>query len=224
MPRGGGRALAGALAAACLAAAPSPAAAVCGWPGYSYAGLESANPVLGVAATISSLRAARVESGHVAAWVGVGGEGAGPGGSDEWIQVGLTATPGSAQVLYYEIKRPGEPLRYVPLAHVQPGEPRRVAVLAVRSRPDHWRVWVGERPVGPPVFLPGSRAWTAVATAESWDGGSPACNRYAFRFDRVAVATEAGGSWQTLRRGYVVQDRGYRVVRRSTASFLAISS
>ena len=90
------------------------------------------------------------------------------------------------------------------------------------GRPGHWRVWVDGRAVSKAYFLPGSHgAWEPVATAESWDGGKPACNRYSYSFDGVSIATDPGGSWQRLSAGYLVQDAGYRVIRRSAASFLA---
>jgi hypothetical protein len=60
-----------------------------------------------------------------------------------------------------------------------------------------------------------------MAMGESWDGGRPACNRYSYRFERVSVARAPGGSWQAARGGDVLQDPGYRVIRRAPASFVA---
>ena len=63
--------------------------------GYTYAGVyRTDKPVAGVAASISMTSLPSVNSGpggHVAAWVGVGGAGMGPGGTDEWLQVGLAS-------------------------------------------------------------------------------------------------------------------------------------
>ncbi len=218
--------LATCLAALAVTGSMAAAGDSCGWSGYSYAGLGSAEPVHGLAATLSVVRAPRVERGHVAAWVGVGGNGAGPGGSDEWLQVGLSTLPGStASRLYYEVKLPRAPARYVQLgAPVRAGARHRVAVLAVRGRPHWWRVWVDSRPIALPVFLPASHGrLRPIATGESWDGGEPACNRYAYRFGRVMLAARPGGSWRALSGGYVLEDPGYRVLRRSPNGFLAMN-
>jgi hypothetical protein len=201
-----------ALAALCLAA---PAFGACGWPGYSYAGVTSTGAVTSVAATVTPLRQPDVESGHVAAWVGVGGYGAGPGGVDEWIQAGIAARAGDGQVLYVEWKRPGSKRRYVEVdATVTVGERHRLAVVEVRD--DVWRVFVDGRTVASAVRLRGSHdRLAAVATGESWDGGQPACNRFAYRFAGLAL----GGGGRTAE----LEDPGYRVVRSATA-FVARST
>lgn len=219
-------ALSVAFAAALVWIAPAAAGPACGWQGYSYAGLESAARAYGVAATVTSLAPPRVESGHVAAWVGVGGHGAGPGGSDAWIQVGLSAFPGSSGRLYYELKRPETPVRYVELgAPVPAGERHRVAVLELASKPNWWRAWVDGRPVTPPVLLRGSHgSWKPVATTESWDGGRPACNRYRYRYERVMLASRAGGGWTALSTTHVIRSPRYRVIRRPPAGFDAFSA
>ena len=82
---------------------------------YSYAGISSPLRAHGVGAAVTALSAPRVLQGHVAGWVGVGGPGLGPGGSDEWIQVGLSAFPGSDSRMYYEVKQPGYDAKYVEL-------------------------------------------------------------------------------------------------------------
>ena len=217
------------LATTALGVAAAPASAVvggCGGLGYSYAGLASAERTHGIAATLSAVRAPSVESGHVAAWVGVGGSRAGPGGSDEWLQVGLSAFPGAtASRLYYEVKLPRSAARYVRLGPpLRTGERHRVAVLALPSRPHWWRVRVDGRPVGTPVFLPASYGrLTPVATGESWDGGEQVCNGYGYRFGRVALAARPGGSWRDLSDAYAIEDPGYSVIRRPGGSFLAVS-
>lgn len=215
--------LALALAAALFLSSQSRASAVCGSSGYSYAGLMSAEPAFGVAATVTALSPPRVENGHVGAWVGVGWIDAAPNGGGEWIQVGLSAFPGVGSRIYYEVMVPGEAPRYVELdAEVTPGESHRLAVLELTSRPDWWRVWVDGRPVGEPVYLPGSHgAWEPIATAESWDGGRPACNRFAYRFERLAVAARPGGRWKPLLVGAELTAPGYRLVRHTRTTFVA---
>ena len=120
------------LAAAATDATPSRAtgAEVCGNPGYSYAGYQHRGRAHGVRATLSAMARPYVASGHVAAWIGVGGPGAGPNGADEWIQVGLSAFSDGSSQLYYEVTRPGVPPTYHQIdAVVRPGERKRVVVL-----------------------------------------------------------------------------------------------
>src|SRR4051812_29915050 len=102
---------------------PSPASAACGAAGYVYAGLEGWQAGHGVAATVAPVSAPQVSAGHVAAWIGVGGPGSGPNGTDVWLQVGVSALPGGPAHLYYEVAQPGRSVRYVELGTaVQPGE------------------------------------------------------------------------------------------------------
>ena len=73
---------------------------------YSYAGLLASSARYGVSAAISLLGSPTVRGGHVAAWVGVGGTGMGPGGTDEWLQVGLASFDRPDGRLYYELALP----------------------------------------------------------------------------------------------------------------------
>jgi hypothetical protein len=229
MPRASlvGAALA-ALAAACASVAPASAGervGTCGPIGYSYAGLASREPAHGVAARITTLSQPNVRYGHVAAWVGVGGPGAGPNDEDEWLQVGVSAFPfpNRGPSLYYELTLPGKKPKYTTLNRdVRPGSSHDVAVLELADRPDYWRVWVSGSPMTPPIYLPASHGrFPPIATAESWNGGSTACNGYGFRFDGVKVAAP-GGSWKPLlEAGMVLQDPGYRVKVLGRSSFLA---
>jgi hypothetical protein len=179
-----------------------------------------------VKATLTALSLPEVAWGHVAGWVGVGGPGMGPNGEDEWIQVGFSGFAGSGTKLYYEVTRPGAAPEYFEVeSEVPVGAARRVAVLEMAFRENWWRVWVDGRPVSQPVFLPGSHGtWTPMATAESWNAGRAACNRFQYRFDGVMVAERPGGAWNRLSPGYTFEDPGYRVVRREPASFLATAS
>jgi hypothetical protein len=213
------------LAALC-AAAPSATAATaarCGVAGYSYAGVASAQAAPGAAATVTALRAPGVEHGHVAAWIG--GAGMGPRGSDEWLQAGLVARPGGSQRLYVEWKRPGSSRGYLELAgSVAVGDRHRLAVRELDGRPSVWRAYVDGAAVGPAVRLPGSHGrFPAVATAESWDGGRPSCNRFAFRFAALWVAQQDRGALAAP--AFVrIQDPGYRVEMRERATFVARSN
>src|SRR5205823_13691537 len=92
-------------ALAAFSVAPAAQAAGCGPRGYAWAGLEVAGTAgHGIGATLTSVATPVVQHGHVAGWVGVGGPSEGPGGTAEWLQVGLN-TPsqvGGRQKLYYE--------------------------------------------------------------------------------------------------------------------------
>ena len=225
MPRLRPRVLAAALAIASLCLAfPAWASAACGSSGYAYAGLASSNRAYGVATHLQTVGTPQVLSGHVAGWVGVGGPGSGPNGTNEWIQVGFSAFPGSSfSSLYYEVAQPNGVPQYHEIASGLPaGTTRKVAVLELAGRRGWWRVFVDDRAVGEAVYLPGSHgAWRPLATTETWGAGSFVCNRFSYRFGSVAVATRPGGGWQRLTRHYTFQNHGYRIRRLTAATFLA---
>jgi len=212
------------LVAACALLTPSGgrAAAACGFSAYSYAGVLSTQSRHGVSAAITPIGAPTVRGGHVAAWVGVGGEGLGPGGTDEWLQAGISARPGEGIALYYELALPGAAPRYVMLkGHLRPGRGYRIAVLESRQHPGSWQVWVNGVRMTPRIYLRGSHgAWRPVATTESWDGGVGACNSFKFSFSNVSVAARPGGSWSPM-DARVINGPGFKVTRRGLASFVA---
>lgn len=201
------------------------AVAACSAAGYAYAGVMGGNGVAGVAATLTSAAAPGVSVGHVAAWVGVGGPNAGPGHTDEWLQVGMSSLGGGSLRLYYEVVAPGLPLRYVDLGRGAVGRPTRVAVLELPARPSFWRVWVDNRPVSKPLRLRGSeRRLVPVATAESWRpaAAKPGCNTFAYRFGRVRVVGQRGGSWSSFHAAWTLHRSPYAVEQRGDG-FLATS-
>jgi hypothetical protein len=200
-----------------LAHAGSAAPSAC-WSGYSYAGVQSPGSAYGVSATLRMLSTPTVQSGHVAAWIGVGGAGLGPGGADEWLQVGIARDQGGADRLYYEVKRPGDATAtYVQLGAVRSGTTYKVAVLERRSQKHAWRVWINDAPASPTFTLPGSHgAFQPVATAESWDGGRSVCNGYSFEFGDLAVASEPGGGWRPMELARVLRDPAYQLSLRSS--------
>jgi hypothetical protein len=213
-----------ALAAACAFAVPTGAraAGACGASAYSYAGLLDSTVRYGVAATISPLDAPTVRAGHVAAWVGVGGEGEGPNGADEWLQAGISVEPDRGSALYYELTLPGRPTRYVMLkGHLPLDRSYHVAVLESRQQRGSWAVWVNGTRVTGLIHLPGSHGvWRPVATTESWNGDVGACNRFAFAFAHVTVAAQPGGSWTPM-LAEVIDSPGFEVAKRTPASFVA---
>ena len=186
---------------------------VAGNGGYTYAGHQATYRGHGVRATISAVRAPDVVAGHVAGWVGVGGPGQGPNGEDSWLQVGIASVPGVEPFVYAEITRGGRYPRFVLLEEAVPvGESRRLAVLEMGRRPGWWRVWVDGKPATGPIHLRGSSGrWAPIATAESWNGGQVACNRFSFRFERVSVSYGGGGSWRPFVPGYHFLDGEYKL-------------
>lgn len=178
--------------------------------GYSYAGHQSAYRGHGVRATIMLTRAPALEAGHVAGWVGVGGPGQGANGGDAWIQSGIASMPGLAPMLYAEITREGRDPEFVVLREsVEVGRSHRIAVLEVAKRKDWWRVWVDGEPATAPVRLRGSSGrWAPIATAESWNGRTAACNAFGFRFERVSVSYGGGGSWRPFVSAHRFLDGG----------------
>jgi len=175
--------------------------------GYSYSGLQNGGPAAGVAASIRFARPAAVRAGHVAAWVGVGGVGLGPGGSSEWLQTGIAFVAGGKAALYYEVRRPQDPgVRFVELRPVAVGQTHRFAVAEVKS--DVWVATIDGQRVSPRVSLPGSNDFPPVATAESWNGGrAGVCNRFAFDF--MKLSTRASGAWRAFHPARVFHDPGY---------------
>ena len=152
---------------------------------------------------------------------GVGGPGAGPDGETQWIQVGLNGLYGGEARVYYEVTLPNQPPRYAEVdTDVRPRDSHRVAVAEVAGRRDVWAVWVDGTRVGETFHLPGSHGrWQPMATAESWNAGTRSCNRFAYRFSRISVATRSR-SWRRFDAGHRFEDPGYRV-RRTRAGFVA---
>jgi hypothetical protein len=156
-------------------------------------------------------------SSHVAGWVGVGGPGLGPHGSDEWLQVGLaTFGDSTGGRLYYELAQPGRSPQYVELASgIVPGIRVRVAVMELPFARDQWIV-VSPSGISGPFYLPRShRAWAPVATGESY-AETTQCNRYAYRFGRIELA-RSDGSWERLRSAQTLRDPGWRLHRHGAA-------
>lgn len=194
--------------------------------GYSYAGVAAPAKAFGISASVTPMGGFNVLAGHVAGWVGVGGPGKGPHGSDEWLQVGFSGFPSlNGNDLYYELTLPnGRPTYHQVATDLPFGQPARFAVLEIQGRRDWWRVWVNGKPASAPIHLPGSHGrWAPIATAESWDGGTNgACNGFLYRFDHVAVAAAPGGGWRPLANALDITSTGTRVQpSRGKASFVA---
>jgi hypothetical protein len=178
--------------------------------GYTYAGHQATTAGHGVRATITLTRALNVTAGHVAGWVGVGGPGQGVNGEDAWLQVGIASVEETQPFVYAEIARDGRQPQFMLLQEgLRIGESHRLALLEMSGRPGWWQVWVDGNPKMKPLRIEGSSGrWAPIATAESWDGGRGACNRFAFRFERVSVSYGSGGSWRPFVPGYQFLDGG----------------
>jgi hypothetical protein len=207
------------VAASGTATAGRSAGATCAMPaghdGYTYAGHQANDRGHGVRATITPTRPAEVAAGHVASWVGVGGPGQGAQGGNAWIQAGVATVPGMGTMLYAEVTREGRSPKFILLREgVEVGRSYRVAVLEMAGRTGWWRVWVDGTPATRPVHIRGSSGrWSPIATAESFNGGKPACNRFAYRFEGVSVAHGGGGAWRPFVPGHRFLDSGYRLRR-----------
>jgi len=177
-----------------------------GSSGYSYGGPGATSRAYGISAIITPLGLFDVLNGHVAGWVGVGGPGEGPYGTNEWIQIGYAGFPSlTGNNIYYEVMQPGRfPIYHQIAAGVPNGTPAKMTVLEMHSRPNWWRVWLDHKPVSAPILLPGSHhRWTPVATTESWDGGTGGvCNTFDYSFSHVSIAHAPGGGWQQVADGY----------------------
>jgi len=205
----------GAMAAAVLSG--SATAFACGSNGYSYAGLVASQRAFGISAMVTSVDDFDILHGHVAGWVGVGGPGEGPGGTNEWLEVGLSRFPGViGSDVYYEVALPGRFPVYHQIASSLPaGKAVEVAVLEMHNRPDRWRVSLNGRLVSRPIRLPGSHdRWTPIATAESWDGGpGHTCNTFLYDFRRLELAHAAGGGWHPFSGGSRIESSVTRIRR-----------
>ena len=147
----------------------------------------------------------------MAAWVGVGGAGAGATGEDEWIQVGLVAYQSGSVRLYYELMR-GTKRNYVEVdSDVAAGESHRVTVTEVLGARGWWRATVDGRAVAEPVYLAGSRrGWQPVATAENWRGD---CGVNGFRFRFRRVEERESRSWKPLKQPFLLEDKSFQLRR-----------
>jgi hypothetical protein len=194
--------------------------------GYSYSGMAARHSAFGISATVTPLGSFQVLAGHVAGWVGVGGPGEGPNGTDEWLQVGFSGFPQlTGNALYFEVTQPNGNPTYHQLATGMPaGRSVHLAVLEMHTRPDYWRVWVDRKPASQPIYLPRSHGrWSPIATAESWDGGTGGtCNDFLYRFHRVSVASFPGGGWHQLLAGNRIGDAATKLAwQPRSASFVA---
>jgi len=130
----------------------------------------------------------------------------------------LAQAEGTMQ-LYYDVRRGGAWTRHLGPV-VQPGERHFVKVARIHRHSKLWRVRIDRSAIGPATRLAGGSKWLrAVATAESWDGGAPTCNRFQYAFGSVQV--KHGRGWRRVNRQKLIQDPGYKVLKQHKSRFLA---
>jgi hypothetical protein len=215
----------GAFGASRVAAAPSSVpAASCSSQPYAYAGLFSNLVASGIKATVTTLAAAQVTNGHVAGWIGVGGLNAGPGGVAEWLQTGVQESAGGDTEIYAETTEPGgAPTYQMLVADVQPGTPYQLEVVELAGQKNVWQVLLNGKPATGQVSLPGSGHFEPMAMSESWNGGTPTCNGFDYRFGNVQIATNPG-SWVGFTNTQSLTDSGYQITDRTLSGFTATSA
>ena len=201
------------LAALVGAATQASAGGVCvtgARDGYSYAGHQATHRGHGVRATLTMDREPSVHIGHVAGWIGVGGQDQGADGHDAWIQVGIASMPGNGVAVYAEIARSGTPPKLVLVQEgVEVGQPSSSPSSRWLDARAGGAMWVDGSPVTAPIRMSGSSGrWAPMATAESWNAGTSTCNSFGFRFEDVSVSYGAGGSWRAFVPGHRFLDEG----------------
>ena len=214
-----------ALGASSVATAPSSLpATTCSSQSYAYAGLFSNVRASGIKATVTTLAAAQVTSGHVAGWIGVGGTNAGPGGVAEWLQTGVQKSAGGDTEIYAETTTPGgSPTYQMLVSDVEPGTPYKLEVVELSGQANTWQVLLNGAPASAPVSLPGSSQFEPMAMSESWNGGTPTCNGFDYRFGNVKIATNPG-AWVALTNTQSLTDNGYHITDRTLSGFTATSA
>jgi hypothetical protein len=185
---------------------------------YTYAGFQHPAAAFGVSGRLSLVAQPNVAGGHIAAWIGVGGSGMGPNGSDAWVQAGISGFPDGHSELYYEYQLPGQKApQYVSLGRVVAGSDHDFAVYERPSQPNAWRVTLDGAKVSPAIVLPGSHgAWRPIATTENWGGDTDACNRFSYDFSNLAIASQYGSNWQPFALTRPLQDAGLKLSSRSS--------
>ena len=118
--------------------------------------------------------------------------------------------------LYYE---PGS-VRAGSDPEVQPGERHFVKIARILRTHKRWEIRIDGNRIGHSFTL--GQGWTklrAVATAESWDGGTPTCNHFLYAFGKVKTRGQHG--WRGVQSRKLIQDPGYMLLRSHRARFVA---
>jgi len=193
---------------------------------YAYAGAEDVTQRSGIRANLSTTSAPAVTVGHVAGWVGVGGPGLGPNGTDEWLQTGYASFEAGPTQIYYEVTLPDKPTQYHTIKdNLSSSEKHLLSVLEVQGKNNSWKVWLDDKAVTPVITLPKSHnRFVPQAVGETWNGGTTKCNHYGYRFQKIQVSKAPGGSWVAPKAGYVWKDSQNSAKKTSSDSFETRSS
>jgi hypothetical protein len=192
---------------------------------YDYAGEQQGSPGSGIRVDLTNMVTPAVgPQGHVAGWVGVGGPGLGPNGTDEWVQVGYAGFAGGNTQIYYEVAQPNVAPQYHQVqADVSTSAKNVMTVSEVH--PNAWQVSLNGNPVSPLISLPGSHGkFSPQAIGETWNGGTTICNSYAYAFGNVQVTASPGGSWAMGKTGYRWQNKQQQLLTTAANSFVARSA
>jgi hypothetical protein len=200
---------------------------VYGCSDYAYAGVIGPDTAGGASGTIVEQVEPQVPNGHVAAWVGVGGAGMGPGGKDEWLQTGIYKDyDQAASHLYYEVKLPGyEKAKLVSLGPVVANAAKTFKIQ--ESSPNHWAAYVNGRQRSPVYLLPKSHSsFKPVFTAEQWGGSNPSntCNTYNFKFTDLKVRRNDSPTFNALSGASRLVLPGFKLSLDTPNSFVASNS
>jgi hypothetical protein len=192
---------------------------------YDYAGVQQGGPGAGIQVQLANMRTPDVNAnGHVAGWVGVGGPGLGPNGTDEWVQVGYAGFAGGNTQIYYEVAQPNIAPQYHQVnADVPLNAKYLMAVSEVQK--NSWQVSLNGKPVSPLISLPSSDGkFSPQAIGETWNGGTTICNSYSYGFGNYQVAQKPGSSWIAGKAGFKWQNKQQQLVTKSPNSFVAQSA
>jgi hypothetical protein len=190
---------------------------------YDYSGVETAAATSGIRTDLTVVSTPEVKAGHVAGWVGVGGPGLGPSGTDEWVQIGYAGFDTGEDQIYYEDALPNKPPQYhTVVASVEPGAKNWMGVLESAQTKGSWQLWLNNKPVSPVIALPSSHGkFAPQAIGENWSGGTSQCNTYEYAFGSVQVASRPGGSWITGKAGQTWGDAHEKATKTGIGSFTA---
>ena len=191
---------------------------------YTYGGVEANQTRSGARAKIVLKQTAKVAWGHAAAWVGVGGPGKGPSGTDQWLQSGYAGFDTGETFIYYEVTKPNKAPQFHPIgADIKPGESHEVAVFETKK--NTWRVKLDGKWASPEIVLPESDGtFKPQLLGESWSGGTGKCNQYQYEFKKVQLSSAVGGSWVNGKAGYIFKDAQTKKLNAQAFSVRATAS
>jgi hypothetical protein len=193
---------------------------------YDYTGVQNAGSSSGIRAYLTTVQEPDVKAGHVAGWVGVGGSGLGPHGTDEWVQVGYSAFPTGETQIYYEVALPNKaPTYHTVVASLSPDAKNLVSVVEVAQQQGAWQVSVNNKAVSPVIGLPDSHdRFSPQAIGETWNAGTTKCNIWGYGFGDVEVSAKPGSAWEPGKAAYHWQNAQQQSAKTASDSFTARST